>query len=319
MKAFGFNQFGSADVFEELTSENLTPKKGRVIVQTHAFAMNPFDRKMRQGEVKMKQPPFFPIIPGSDISGTVIDKAADVSEFHIGDEVIGRVISGGYAQQVSVPHLKLVLKPHNLSFTEAAGIPNAGITAYDILKGALNLEHVTSILVLGASGAVGAFLVQIARATGLFVAATASSKHAKFVKNLGVDLFIPTEQLTKRNFLDDAPVDVLINATPATFDNKLGNNRWLKPDGQLVSLNGFSPTFKAVSNQQQLTDFNDAAFHQNRKALVYLTELVKHNQLKVPIARTYPFTLDGVIQGQKLLDAHHTPGKIVITQEAPNK
>ncbi|WP_412988260.1 NADP-dependent oxidoreductase [Pediococcus siamensis] len=312
MKAFGFNQFGDPDVFETLDVPIPAPKKGRVLVQTRAFAMNPFDSKMRQGSVSSKKPPVFPTIPGSDVAGTVVSKAPDVTDFEVGDAVFGRVFKGAYAEFVSVPHLKLVKKPANLSFGEAAGIPNAGITAFDILKSAVSLENATSILVLGASGAVGAFTTQIAKAMGLFVAATASVKHTDFVNRLGVDLFIPVSQLAQRNFLDHAPVDILIDATPHPYANAQNSLRWLKAGGQLVALNDFSPDF--TTQDHHLIAFNDAVYHQNKKALIYLSELVTHNQLKINLAKQLPFTVEGVIAGQKLLDSHHAPGKIVVTK-----
>lgn len=314
MKAFGFEKYGSPSVFEEFNLTQPTPEKGRVIVKTQAFAMNPFDSKLRQGKISFKNAPQLPFVPGSDVAGTVVDAAPDVTEFKIGDSVMGRVVRGAYSEFVSVPHLKLIAKPKELSFVEAAGIPSAGVTAYDVLKGAVHLENVTSILVLGASGAVGSMIVQIAKAMGLFVAATASLKNADFVNQLGADLFISSDQVMQRNFLDHAPVDVLINATPTEFTEKNGY-RWLKPEGQLVSLNGFSKEFKVQFETQSITDFNDATYHQNKKALVYLTELIMHNQLHASIAQTFPFSLEGVVQGQTLLDDHHKPGKIVVSKE----
>lgn len=314
MQTFGFKQFGDPKVFEELTIPKPELKKGRVIVQTSAFAMNPFDSKLRRGLIPFKKAPNFPLIPGSDVAGTVVDLASDVTEFQIGDPVIGRTTTGSYAEFVSVPHLKLVHKPDSIPFSEAAGVPNAGVTAYDLLKSALQLENVTSILVLGGSGVVGSFVIQIAKAMDLFVATTASQKNADFVKKMGVDLFIPTDQLTKRNFLDDAPVDVLIDATPQAFK---GNNtyRWLKSTGQLASLNGFSNSFQSQSSKQTIIDFNDANYHQNKKALTYLVELISHNQLKVPIAKVFPFSLKGIVEGQQLLDTHHSPGKIIVAKK----
>jgi len=314
MQAFGFKKFGDPNVFEELTIAKPALKKGRVLVQTSAFGINPFDSKLRQGLVSFKKPPEFPLIPGNDVAGTIIDLAPDVTEFQIGDSVIGRTANGAYAEIVSVPHLKLVHKPDGISFTKAAGIPNAGVTAYDLLKSALQLENVTSILVLGGSGAVGSFVIQIAKAMGLFVAATAAPQNTGFVKGLGVDLFIPTNQLAKRNFLDDAPVDVLINATPTPFDGK-DTYRWLKSNGQLATLNGLSSGFQSQHAEQTIIDFNDVKYHQNKKALTYLTELITHNQLEVPVAQAFPFSLEGVIKAPALLDTHPKPGKIIVTKE----
>lgn len=314
MKSFGFNKYGGPNVFEEVTLPQPTPTKGRVIVKTQTFAMNPYDSKLRQGTITFKTTPQFPQIPGSDVAGTVVAIAPDVTEFKIGDSVMGRVVHGAYSEFVSVPHLKLIPKPKQISFTEAAGVPSAGVTAYDVLKGAVQLENVTSILVLGASGAVGSIVVQIAKAMGLFVAATASERNIDFVTQLGTDLVISSDQLSKRNFLDHAPVDVLINATPTKFTPSNGY-RLLKSDGQLVSLNGFSTSFKVQRETQTVTDFNDASYHQNKKALVYLAELLTHNQLHIPVAKVLPFSLAGVVQGQALLDSHHKPGKIVISKD----
>jgi NADPH:quinone reductase-like Zn-dependent oxidoreductase len=197
MKAVLCEQYGRPEV---LTIDDVpTPRVGPngVLVQVHATSVNPVDWKLRQGLLDAVRPVVFPVIWGCDLSGAVTEVGASVTLFKPGDEVYGfkdgyvaKTYRGTYAEYVVAPEKSLARKPTNLSHVEAACVPLAALTAWQALLGQGKLKQGQRVLVHAGSGGVGVMAIQIAKAFGAFVAATASIRNQDFLRELGTDLAI---------------------------------------------------------------------------------------------------------------------------------
>ena len=218
MKAIVCEQYGGPEVLKLKEVEKPTPKDDEVLVRVHAAAVNaadwrlmradPFFVRFDSGFLKPNQP-----IPGVDIAGVVEAVGKDVTRLKSGDEVYGDLSEcgrGGFAEYVSAPEDALQLKPANASFEEAAALPMAAGTALQALRDKGEISSGKQVLINGASGGVGSFLVQIAKAYGAEVTAVCSSRKFEFVKSLGADHVIDYK---KENFTENGQkYDLIIAA-----------------------------------------------------------------------------------------------------------
>src|ERR687893_1145894 len=168
-----------------------TPKIGadEVLIRVRAAGINPFDWKVADGELRDEMEHRFPLILGFDAAGVVERVGADVTEFAEGDEVYGYlfkpVIGGGaYAEYVSAPAAIVAKKPASVRFTEAAALPVPGLTAMDLVD-AVDPKEGETVLIVGATGGVGSYAVQLATRRGARVIATARQANEAFVRELG--------------------------------------------------------------------------------------------------------------------------------------
>ncbi len=184
--------------------------KGRVVVKVHAASVNPIDWKVGQGYFRLIPGQKMPCILGSDCSGVVESLGPGVTDYAVGDEVMGLVAGGvghTFAERVSVPAKLLVKKPANLSHAEAAGLPLVGATALNFLQG--RLQSGMRVAVVGASGGVGSFALQYAKTQGAEVIAICSERNRQLVTQLGADQVIdyqncdPAQELNQVDLLFD--------------------------------------------------------------------------------------------------------------------
>ncbi|WP_052335991.1 NAD(P)-dependent alcohol dehydrogenase, partial [Rhodopirellula sallentina] len=167
------------------------------LIEVHATSVNPIDYRLRSGEMKGLLPGGFPRVPGYDVAGVVAD-CADDAPFRVGDRVMAFLNSarGGACAEFAVCAIDAAAKlPDDLSFEKAAAMPLAGTTALQSLRDHGKMEPGDRVLVNGASGGVGMFAVQIAKAYGCFCTAVASSDNRDFCLSLGADEFIDYEQV----------------------------------------------------------------------------------------------------------------------------
>lgn len=192
MKAITYQRYGSPDVLEY--GDVPEPKLGAdaVLVRVRAAAVNPVDWKIQAGYLDSVLDAVFPVIPGWDVAGVVEQVGVGVTEYAPGDEVIGYVREdmvgrGTFAEYVAAPVRTLAHKPAALDFEQAAGLPLAGLTAYQALTGALEIKPGETVLVHAAAGGVGSLAVQIARALGARVIGTASERNHDYLRTLGAE------------------------------------------------------------------------------------------------------------------------------------
>jgi len=191
MKAITYSEYGNPDVLEY--GDQPMPKvgPGMVLVKVKAAAVNPVDWKIMAGYLDAAMDLEFPVIPGWDVTGVVESVGIDARQFKPGDEVIayGRkdyVHGGSFAEYIALPERVLAKKPASLGWNESAGLPLAGLTAYQVLN-RLGLKSGETVLVHGGSGGVGSLGIQIAVALGASVIATASEKNHDFLRSLGAE------------------------------------------------------------------------------------------------------------------------------------
>ena len=191
MQAMSYSEYGDNSVlaYGELPKPAVGPSD--VLVRVKTAGVNPVDWKVMAGGLDAVLKPSFPVVPGWDVAGVVEEVGDEVSNVHVGDEVVAyarkKVLSGGtFAEYVTLPESFLAPKPKNLSWDEAGGLPLAGLMAYQLLT-QLGVGPADTVLIHAAAGGVGSMAVQIAKALGATVIGTASARNHDYVRGLGAD------------------------------------------------------------------------------------------------------------------------------------
>ncbi|KNA23573.1 hypothetical protein SOVF_023780 [Spinacia oleracea] len=305
MKAWVYEEYGGVDVLK-IDSNVKVPelKDDQVLIKVAAAALNPVDFKRRLGKFKASDSPL-PTVPGYDVAGVVVKVGSEVKELKVGDEVYGDIHekaldgpkqSGSLAEYTAVEEKLLALKPKNLDFAQAAGLPLAVETAYEGLEKA-GFSSGKSILVLGGAGGVGSLVIQLAKQVfgASRVAATASTGKIEFLKSLGVDLAI---DYTKEKF-EDLPekFDVVYDAVGEGERNV----KAVKEGGSVVVLTGAvtPPGFRFVVTS-------------NGEVLKKLNPYLESGKVKSLIDPKGPFPFDKVDEAFTYLETNRATGKVVI-------
>ena len=237
MKAIRFHEYGDIDVLRYEEAPTPTPGPGDVLVAVAATAFNPVDTWFRAGVIDQIFPVRFPHTLGLDLAGTVVDHGPGVENPAIGTEVIGFLPMtgpGAAADYVNAPVERLTRAPVTIPLIDAAAIPVPALTAWQALFEHGNLVAGQRVLVNGAGGGVGGYVVQLAKRAGATVIATASPRSADAVRAAGADYVIDYTAATVADALD-APVDLAINLVPGTGDDTAALLDVIKPQGILVS------------------------------------------------------------------------------------
>ncbi|MFF3399754.1 NADP-dependent oxidoreductase [Streptomyces sp. NPDC002659] len=306
MKAISYSRYGGPEVLEY--GERPEPKVGpdSVLVKVRAAAVNPVDWKAREGYIDTLFEPVFPVIPGWDVSGVVVQPGIAVTEFAVGDEVMGYVREdfvsrGTFAEYVAAPVRTLARKPLNLSFEQAAGLPLAGLTAYQVLRGALKVNSGDTVLVHAAAGGVGSLAVQLARHAGARVIGTASERNHDHVRELGA------EAVTYGDGLAERVRALAPDGVDAAFDTIGGDAlksaaEVLAPEGRLAS----------IADREVLSlGGNYCWVRPDAAELAALGELAEQGVISVHVDRTFP--LEQTAEAQAVNAEGRTRGKIVVT------
>lgn len=198
MKAIVYQQFGTTEVLQIIEEPRPSIKSDQVLIKVKAFSINPMDWKIRNGEMKLMSGSRFPKHTGTDFSGIVEAIGTSVSSFEIGDEVFGVVGNmmkdGASAEYVAISSSHIWRKPPNITFAQAASITVVGTAAVTALKKMDHIDAQTHILVNGATGGFGMFLLQLLKKTGSNVTAVASSKGTAYAKKWGATSVIDYAQ-----------------------------------------------------------------------------------------------------------------------------
>ncbi len=327
MKAFVLRSYGSPDHLDLTALDTPVPTAGEVLVRVRATSVNPYDWHHMRGEPRIAR-----LLPGTlglrapklrilgcDMAGQVETVGKDVTEFRPGDDVFGLLEQGGFAEYVCVPERLLARKPGNLSYEEAAAVPMAAATALLGLRDVGRIEAGQQVLVNGASGGVGAFAVQIARALGAKADAVCSSPNADLVKSIGADDVIDyaREDFTRSGRRYDVLLDIAgrtgvfacrrvlaPRGTLVLIGGPAG--RWVQPAGHVFSALAMGPL---VAPRIALTDI--VTYAAKKQILTTLTTLIEDGKVTPVISRRYPFhELQEAIRYQ---EQGHVPGKVVVT------
>ncbi|MER5863185.1 NADP-dependent oxidoreductase [Kitasatospora sp. NPDC002040] len=306
MKAITYRTYGSPDVLEY--GDVPQPKLGAdaVLVKVRAASVNPVDWKIQAGYLDSVLDAVFPVIPGWDVAGVVEQVGVGVTEFKPGDEVIGYVREdmvgrGTFAEYVAAPVRTLAHKPAALGFEAAAGLPLAGLTAYQALTRTLELKPGETVLVHAAAGGVGSLAVQVATALGARVIGTASERNHDYLRGLGAEPVSYGEGLADRVRAlapdgVDAVLDLVGGEALKLSPGLLAEGGRLASiaDGAVLALGG-----RYVFVRPDTAD------------LTALADLADQGLLQVEVAATFP--LERAADAQRLSAEGHTRGKIVVT------
>jgi len=324
MKAVVQDRYGSADVLEFKDVDTPVPAAHEVLVRVHAASVNAYDWHFMRGDpllgrgVMGLRRPKAPI-RGRDFAGRVEAVGADVTGLRPGDEVFGEA-DGAFAEYVCARHTEVGPKPANLTFEQAAAIPLAGNTALIGIRDVARVQRGETVLVNGASGGVGTFAVQIAKAYGAEVTAVCSTRNADLVRSLGADQIIDytKEDFTRGERRYDVVLDLVGNHSLAEF------RRVLTPTGALVlsgggvyeggSLVGPMALFlqrRMVAPFARHQRLLEIAARQSRANLAALRELAESGKIAPVVERTYP--LSEAAEAIRYLEVEHARAKVVIT------
>ncbi|WP_322936880.1 NADP-dependent oxidoreductase [Nocardioides bizhenqiangii] len=218
MKAIRFHQYGDADVLRYEDVEVPIPSDGQVRVRVAGTTFNGVDANIRAGFMQEPMPLTLPHIPGLDVAGTVDALGDNVSSLQVGDRVVGFlpfVVDGASADYVLASAETLTTAPISIPLTEAAALPLVGLTAWQALFEHADLGSGQRILINGASGAVGGYAVQLAKAAGAHVIATGSASTSEHLLARGADEVVDHTASEVRSAVTET-VDVLLNLAPIT-------------------------------------------------------------------------------------------------------
>ena len=312
MNAIRIHHYGGPEALTYEEAPRPVPGEGDVLVRVHATSVNPVDWKIREGYLQKALPYPLPMIPGWDVSGIVEALGPGVSTFAVGDAVYGRpdiARDGAYAEYMVARAHELALKPATLDHVHAAAVPLAGLTAWQALFDApapfatIGLTAGQTILIHGGAGGVGTFAVQLAKWRGAKVIATASSKNAEFLRDLGADTVIDYK---KHRFED------LVHDVDAVFDTIGGDTQarsWkvLKKGGTLLSIASAPSADEAKAHDVR------AAYvfvQPSGPQLVELAKLLDAKTIKPVVSEVFP--LHEARKAQEHSQKGHVRGKIVL-------
>lgn len=319
MQAIVQRRYGTADTFEFTRIDRPTIAADEVLVEVKAAGLDrgtwhlmlgePYAARLAFGIRAPRNP-----VPGLDLAGVVVDVGASVTRFRLGDEVYG-VGKGSFAQFAAAKEEKLARKPVTLTFEEAAAVPVSGCTALQGLLDAGSLEAGQRVLITGASGGVGSFAVQIAKAHGAVVTGVCSTSKIDLVSTLGADVVV---DYTQTDFADSSRrYELILDIGGSSSLKRL--RKVLTKKGTLVIV-GAEGGGRILGIGRQLRAVALSPFVSQRlkmlvakdhfAALERLTKLIDDGHVRPAVHRTYP--LADAAEAMRELEAGRVRGKVVV-------
>jgi NADPH:quinone reductase-like Zn-dependent oxidoreductase len=338
MKAIVYDEYGSPDVLELKDIDKPLVKDNEVLVRVHAASVNRLDWHLMRGspymarlQAGLRKPK--DSVLGADVAGQVEAVGKHVTKLQPGDEVFGSLFGhgfGAFAEYVSVSDELLELKPANLSFEQAAAVPVAALTALQGLRDHGGIEPGQEVLIIGASGGVGTFAVQIAKSFGAEVTGVCSTRNVDMVRSIGADHVI---DYTQEDFTDgeqrfDLIFETAGSHSPSEIRRALtskgtlvlighggSEGRWIGPFGRMIRALVVS---RFVSQRMvSYTGKPNYSSAPNEGDLATLRELIESGRITPVIDRTY--SLSETPDAIRDLEEGHTRGKVVITVSAEGR
>jgi len=324
MKAIVNEEYGPLEDLELKEVEKPSPKEDEVLVKIYAASINDGNlshirgkpllvRLMGYGMFKPKT-----TIPGSDIAGQVEAAGRNVKLFRPGDEIFGDIGDcgfGAFAEYVSVPENALAHKPVNITYEEAAAVPQYALVALQGLRDKGQIQSGQKVLINGASGGIGTFAVQVAKSYGAEVTGVCSTKNLDLVRSIGADHVIDytQEDFTQKEQRYDLILDSAANRSISDY------TRALSPKGSYVSV-AFNPSALFLGPLISMTGskkVSQLSHKPNVKDLVFMKELIEAGKVAPVIVRRYP--LSETAEAFRYFEEGHPSGKVVITVEHDSK
>jgi NADPH:quinone reductase-like Zn-dependent oxidoreductase len=321
MKAIVYERFGPPEVLQLTEVEKPTPKSNEVLIRIYVTTVVKEEPDMRaspgfNGLRKPKNP-----ILGQELAGEIEAVGKDVTLFKEGDSVFGIGNFGAYAEYKCMPEDgALALKPVNMTYAEAAAVPNGALTALPFLRDKGNIQSGQNILINGASGSVGTYAVQLAKYYGAEVTGVCSTSNLELVKSLGADKVI---DYTKEDFTQTGQTyDIIFDA--------VGKSSFSRCKGSLTQGGVYLTTvptleiipslFVSSKSRRKKVRFGAMGIKkaaEKVKDLLFLKEIIETGAVKAAIDRTYP--LEQIAEAHRYVEQGHKKGNVVIIVAQKNE
>jgi len=321
MKAIVYTKFGPPDVLQLQEVEKPTPKDNEVLIKIYATTVVKEDPDMRaspgfNGIRKPRNP-----ILGQELAGEVEAVGRDVTRFRPGDQVFGIGAFGAYAEYKCMPENgALAIKPVNMSYGEAASVPNGALTALPFLRDQGNIQSEQTVLIYGASGSVGTAAVQLAKYYGAEVTGVCSTANLEMVQSLGADQVI---DYTQEDFTENGKTYNIIFDTvgKCSFSGCKGS---LTESGVYLTTVPMPRTMLQVlwtsiagGKKAKFAATGLRSAEKKTKDLLFLKELIEAGKIKAVIDRRY--SLEQIAEAHRYVEQGHKKGNVVITVEHSSK
>ena len=315
MKAIFYEQHGTAEVLQVGERPTPEPQDNEVLVEVVATSVNPIDRRLRSGELQEYITRTFPVVPGWDLAGKIAKVGAKVTDWQVGDEVLGLAFTwsiqhGSYAEYCLIDTASITEKPASISFEQAAALPLVSLTAWQALSEFGELKAGQSVFIQAGAGGVGSVAIPMAKHLGAKVYTTTSAKNHDYVKSLGADVIIDYNADDYESALrqhEPNGVDLVLEAL-------LGNGtaeaaiRLTKDGGRVAYMNNEPPEMDEIKLRNIKAEF---LHHRPDGAMLReLVDLYESGKISLPKVQVRPL--------EEAMDAHlesekgHTQGKIVL-------
>lgn len=305
MRAAILREYGNEPEVAEIDRPHLPDDS--VMIEVHAAAINAIDWIVMAGHVQQMLPYDLPWTIGYDVSGVVVEVGHEAAGISVGDEVFARADSmqaGTMAEYAALKASDVAVKPNNITYAEAAGIPLAGLTAWQALfdKGALKAGQ--RVLIHAGSGGVGTLAIQFAKHAGAWIATTASAENRGLVERLGADQFIDYKTERFEDVVE--PCDLVIDMMGG--DTLERSFDVVKPGGTVVSIKGDAP--EGLAAERNIA-FHAFFMEPSGEQLTEIASLITAGDVRPVLDRTFP--LDDVAAGYRYAQSGGANGKIAIT------
>ncbi len=315
MKAIFYEQHGTADVLQIGERPTPEPQDHEVLVGVVATSVNPIDRRLRSGELQEYITRTFPVVPGWDLAGRIVKVGAKVTDWQIGDEVLGLAFTwsiqhGSYAEYCPIDATSITHKPASISFEQAAALPLVSLTAWQALSEFGQLQTGQSVFIQAGAGGVGSVAIPMAKHLGAKVYTTTSAKNRDYVKSLGADVVIDYNSEDYESSLREHEPDGVNLVLEALLGNGTAEAaiRLATDGGRVAYMNNEPPEMDEIERRDI-----KAEFLHHRPDGDMLTELVglyQSGSITLPNIQVRP--LEEAMEAHLESERGHTQGKVVL-------